>query len=241
MISSGDRQRLAENWQAVCDEVATAVTSAGRSPSSVCIVGVSKYVGPELTAALAQVGCRNLGESRPQLLWSKAEALKQLLPDHDIRWHLIGHLQRNKIRRTMSLPVLVHSVDAARLLAAIDQDAASQDQSLVHDVLLEVNVSGETAKTGMTPSEIRELLAQPRAEHVRIIGLMAMAGWGTSSAEARQQFATVRELRDSLQTEFAIELPQLSMGMSGDFVEAIAEGATLVRIGSRLFDGLLIS
>lgn len=234
MIDAASRERLIENWNAVVDEVHQCASSAGRDVDSVTIVGVSKYVDAETTQLLVEAGCRHLGENRPQSLWQKAETLSL---DPSVRWHMIGHLQRNKIRRTLRCRPIIHSVDSGRLLAAIAEQSTELDEPM--SLMLEVNISGERAKTGMLADELAGLLERLPIGGVRVIGLMAMAGWGTDRDEARRQFAATRTLRDRLTAQSGIELPELSMGMSGDFAEAIAEGSTMVRIGSRLFEGVI--
>ncbi len=232
-------RRIADNWQAVLDDVQQAARAAGRDRADIQIVGVTKYVGVEATAALLAAGCHQLGESRPQQLWQKAEAAEL---GASVHWHLIGHLQTNKVRRTLQYRPTIHSVDSSRLLRAIDTEAAARQIEV--PVLLEVNVSGDASKTGLPADVLEPMLAEHRrgresgAAGAQLRGLMAMAGWGSSAPEARRQFAQLRQLRDHLQRQTGIAFPELSMGMSGDFVEAIAEGATLVRIGSRLFAGV---
>lgn len=233
MIDSATLERLKQNWESVQDEVREAARQNGRDPSSVTIVGVSKYVDSHITDALVQAGCHELGESRPQVLWQKAESLAH---HRDLRWHLIGHLQRNKIRRVLQAKPLIHSIDSRRLLAALATESVAQDTQ--SSVLLEVNISGDDAKTGFAVEDMAGLIEQLPTEGVRIEGLMAMAGWDTEPEDARQQFARLRELRDELAIDSGLPLRELSMGMSGDFREAIAEGATMVRIGSRLFEGV---
>ncbi|TWU43749.1 Pyridoxal phosphate homeostasis protein [Novipirellula aureliae] len=224
--------RLRQNWQTVRSEVAAAAVSANREPSAVQIIGVSKYVDAEATLALVEAGCNQLGENRPQLLWKKNE---QIVFPNDIRWHLIGHIQRNKLRRSLPFEPIIHSVDSPRLLAAIAAEAVAQ--SRVIKVLVEVNISGDEAKTGLSPEQVERLLLDRPQQGAQIIGMMAMAGWGSEREEAKIQFSQTRQLRDDLQKKHSLPLPELSMGMSGDFNEAIAEGATMVRIGSRLFEG----
>ncbi len=227
------QKRLRANWSAVVDEVEKAALAADRDPNSINIVGVSKYVDRETTIALAQVGCSHLGESRPQHFWSKAEDW----PDNlSVDWHIIGHLQRNKIRRTLKQRPLIHSVDSMRLLQAIADEAVSQQTTA--RVLLEVNISGDEAKTGLAPDELPGLLDNLPEAGIDVCGLMAMAGWGTDPSAARQQFEKTRRLRDELEKSTGRSLAELSMGMSGDFPAAIAEGATMVRVGSRLFEGI---
>jgi len=232
MIEWAKKTRLLQNWQSVKSEVAAAAVSANRDPSAVQIIGVSKYVDAEATLALFEAGCHQLGENRPQLLWKKNE---EIAFPNDVKWHLIGHLQRNKLRRSLPLEPMIHSIDSPRLLTAIADEAVLQNR--VIKALIEVNISGDETKTGLSPEQVHRLLLDRPKQGVQMIGMMAMAGWGTEREEARTQFAMTRQLRDDLQSKLGIPLPELSMGMSSDFAQAIAEGATMVRIGSRLFEG----
>jgi pyridoxal phosphate enzyme (YggS family) len=228
-------QIIADNLVRVRDRIAQAALSAGRSPNEVQLVGVSKYVGVEQTAALLAAGCTILGESRPQQLCDKAAASELA----NAKWHLIGHLQRNKIRRTLPVVDMVHSVDSLRLLEAINECARELNQST--RVLLEVNCSGDMAKHGLSADELRNILPKlPRLEKVTVGGLMTMAALEGGEAVAAKNFAALRELRDAVQTDCpaGIDLRELSMGMSHDFVAAIREGATMVRVGSLLFEGI---
>lgn len=239
MMEKAKRDRLADNWNSVVQDVAQAATDAGRDPDSVCIIGVTKYVDATVTAAVCDAGCRHLGENRPQVLWEKAETMTL---DSVVQWHLIGHLQRNKVRRVLRHHPIIHSIDSQRLLAAVADESQirnTQNEEPDVPVLLEVNISGEDAKTGMSPELIAQLVGSNLPVGIRVIGIMAMAGWGTQGDLAQAQFAAARELRDRLESETGQSLPELSMGMSGDFREAIAEGATMVRIGSRLYEGVV--
>ena len=230
-------RRLAENLARVRERIASACARSGRPDGAVRLVGVTKYVDAELARLLSESGLPDLGESRPQELWTKAAALAEL----PIRWHLVGHLQRNKLRRTLPLVGLLHSGDSLRLFEAIS-DAASASQSIApRDVLIEVNVSGDKAKHGFRPDEVEPLMPQiARLSHIRVCGLMTMASRDGDLDRARREFAALRELRDRLSAYCppAISLNELSMGMSGDFEVAIEEGATIVRVGSALFEGL---
>lgn len=232
------RDRVARNWRDVVGAVARACEDAGRNPSEVQIIGVSKYVDAVTTAVLVEAGCRDLGESRPQSIWQKAETLKADLAVDPCRihWHAIGHVQRNKVRRLIRNPTTVHSVDSERILRSIADQSVAADKTT--PVLIEVNISGDEAKTGLSPQEVESLLGSRPDNGVHIIGLMAMAGWGTDPDQARGQFAAVRRLRDRLAPLVGLPLSELSMGMSGDFAAAIDEGSTMVRIGSRLFEGV---
>ena len=231
--------RCRSNLAAVRDRVADACRQAGRPPESVRLVGVTKYVSADLTRLLLEAGCVDVAESRPQSLWDKAVVLTA--HDPAPRWHLIGHLQRNKIRRTLPLLSLLHSLDSLRLLGTIDAEAAAA--GIVCDALIEVNIAGDPGRTGVMEADVAALLeAAAGMPHVRVLGLMGMASIPEDDATgaARRQFATLRDLRDELAGRLPsmTGLHELSMGMSGDFVEAILEGATLVRIGSALWEGL---
>lgn len=228
------QQRIADNWRGIEQKVREAAIASAREPESVRIIGVSKYVGQELTRALTNAGCRDLGESRPQVMWQKADSLLDVQP---LAWHIIGHLQRNKVRRSLRYLPLIHSVDSMRLIDAIAEEAMLQGVCV--KVLLEVNISGDQAKTGFLPGEVGAVLESMPREGVQVQGLMAMAGWGSDPDAARRQFDDTRDLRDHLQSVTGQKLPELSMGMSGDYQEAIRAGATMVRIGSVLFEGVI--
>jgi pyridoxal phosphate enzyme (YggS family) len=219
------RARLRERLQAVEERIAAVCRRAGRERSEVTLVAVTKTVGAHVARLLPELGVLDLGESRPQELWRKVEALKGL----GIRWHLIGHLQRNKIEPTIRFTHLIHSVDSQRLLTAID----AHDPGLVTHALLEVNASREANKHGFTPAEVPAVLAAlANYPHVRVQGLMTMAALADDPELSRPTFQEVRRLRD------AAQLPLLSMGMSNDFEAAIEEGATHIRLGTVLFAGL---
>jgi pyridoxal phosphate enzyme (YggS family) len=232
---------IADNLRRVQERIATAAESAGRNPSEITLVAATKYVGVDEARELVAAGCRDLGESRPQELWKKAEDLSSRPGSADaIRWHLIGHLQRNKIRRTLALVMLIHSVDSERLLAAINEvHAETVNAGGPINVLLEVNTSGESAKHGLAPDDVKPLLAAaPDYPQVAIRGLMTMAALEGGLDVAARNFASLRELRDRLNSNSpdCVQLDELSMGMSADFEVAIREGATIVRIGSALWE-----
>jgi PLP dependent protein len=211
-----------------------ACVRVGRRPGDVELIAVTKTVPVELARGVGDAGVHHLGESRPQELWRKAAAI-----DRGVWWHLVGHLQRNKVERTLPLVHMIHSVDSIRLLTAIEEEAGRQ--LLVADVLLEVNASGEAAKHGFAPDEVPALAEQiNRLRNVRVRGLMTMAAYDEDPEKSRPTFALVRQLSDRLRTHIgsAHPLDHLSMGMSNDFEVAIEEGATLVRLGSVLFEDL---
>jgi pyridoxal phosphate enzyme (YggS family) len=214
--------------------LAAACARAGRARGEVTLVAVTKTVGSDVARRLHRLGAVHLGESRPQELWRKAAELPAT-----VTWHLIGHLQRNKIERTLPLVRLIHSVDSLRLLEALEREAARQARPV--EALLEVNASGEANKHGFPPEEVPSLLPKLAAlRQVRVRGLMTMAALTDDPEAARPTFAALRRLREALrgQVEPPHELRELSMGMTNDFEVAVEEGATLVRIGSALFEGL---
>jgi PLP dependent protein len=224
------RTILAERTASVRSRIAAAAPRAGRDPAGVTLVAVTKTVPPEVAAIAAEL-VADLGENRPQELWKKAAAIPTA------RWHLIGHLQRNKIDRTVPLVTLIHSVDSERLLTALAAFGTKQAQPV--PVLLEVNCSRETAKGGFSVEALPALgdkLVSLAGISVR--GLMTMAAYSDNPEKARPVFAELRRLRDELRSRTGLELPELSIGMSGDFEVAVEEGATLVRIGTTLFEGL---
>lgn len=229
------RDRLAENLAQVQQRIADAATRSGRRTDDVLLVAVTKYVGVEIIEPLIDAGATVLGESRPQQFWPKAEALA----DRPIHWHMIGQLQRNKIRRTLPLVDLVHSAESQRLVEAIDRIAG--ELSLRVPILLEVNTSGDEAKHGFSPRELEGTLADLAPyQNVEIRGLMCMAGLGTGPEGARGDFAALRGLQDRLRGNCpaGVSMDELSMGMSGDYEVAIEEGATIVRVGSALYEGI---
>lgn len=223
---------IADNLRSIRERIARAAEGAGRSPSEVTLLAVSKFHPPAAVEQAAAAGQLEFGENYPQELCAKAEAV--CLPS--IRWHLIGHLQRNKVERALRHADLIHSVDSLRLLEALE--AASRRRAASAHVLLEVNASREPNKTGFALEEVPELGERLRSlPHVRVEGLMAMASYTADPGSARATFAEVRELRDRLRREWgeAFPLPHLSMGMSNDYEVAIEEGATIVRVGTAIF------
>ena len=223
------------NLVAVQTRIAAAASAAGRSPDDVALVAVTKYVDAAITALLVDAGAQVLGENRPQVLDEKFAALS----GRSVQWHLIGHLQTNKVKKVVGQSTLIHSVDSVRLVDAIEKRSVAL--GITTRVLLEVNVSGESAKHGLEPAELSGMLDHCRTlSAVKVDGLMCMAGLGGDDSETRTQFAMLRQLRDDHQNDDCshISLTELSMGMSGDFEMAIEEGATLVRVGSTLFEGI---
>ncbi len=229
------RDRIAENLAQVRQRIADAAGRSARKPEEILLVAVTKYVGLEIIEPLIEAGATVLGESRPQQFWPKAEALA----GHSVQWHMIGQLQRNKIRRTLPLVELTHSAESLRLVEAVDRIAG--ELSLRAPILLEVNTSGDEAKHGFLPDQLERSLSDLAAfSNVDIRGLICMAGLGTDTEGARADFAALRELRERLRgtCPAGVSLDELSMGMSGDYEVAIEEGATIVRVGSALYEGI---
>jgi pyridoxal phosphate enzyme (YggS family) len=220
---------IAHHLAAVREQIASAAAHVGRDPATVRLVAVSKTHPAEAVAAAAATGQRIFGESRVQEARDKIPACP---PGLD--WHFIGHLQKNKVRQALPLFAFVHSIDSAPLAQAIDRIAGETGKPV--EGLLEVNISGEETKHGFNPEQLRsEFAALARLPHLHIRGLMTMAPYSDNPEDARPVFRALRELRDELRAAHNDPLPELSMGMSGDFVPAIEEGATLVRIGSSIF------
>ncbi len=229
---------VARNLERVRERMAAAAAKAGRSAADVRLVGITKYVTSREIATLVEAGCTDLGESRPQQLWQRADECRSL--EADLQWHLVGHLQRNKVARSLEYQPLFHGVDSVRLLTAIDVEAGRLGRRA--ELLIEVNCSGEEAKHGFSPAEFEDLA--PRLgdySHLDIRGLMTMARYEATGEEAARSFSELRQLRDrwAPQLPAHVQLKELSMGMSGDFEIAIAEGATMVRVGSALWEGIV--
>lgn len=214
------RPQIEENLRRIRERIAAAARRAGRNPESVRLVAVTKSVGLEEVRSLAELGVRDLGESRVEQARPKIEGLKA--PAH---WHMIGSVQRRKARDVAVLFDCVHSVDRLELAEALDRHAGKP-----LDVLVEVNVSGEASKHGLVPDEVLAALAAfAKLPNLRVLGLMTMAPLVDDPEEVRPVFVGLRRLAERF------GLPELSMGMSNDFEVAVEEGATMVRIGTALF------
>lgn len=217
-----------QRLQAVRETIARAAADAGRAPENVRLLAVSKTFPAAAVRTAYDAGLRRFGENKIQEL----ELKKPQLPA-DIEWHFIGHLQSNKAARAVELADWIHSVDSPKLLNRLDRLAGECGRRPV--ILLEVN-SGEAEKSGVDYAELPELAAAAAgAEHLDWRGLMTMAPLCDDPAVWRRAFEKLRAARDELEATLAVKLPELSMGMSGDFPTAIACGSTMVRIGSALF------
>jgi pyridoxal phosphate enzyme (YggS family) len=220
---------LPARLQLVRDHIATAARGAGRDPAAVRLVAVSKTHPADAVAAAAATGQVDFGESRVQEARDKIPAAPA-----GLTWHFLGHLQKNKVRQALPLFSFFHSIDSTALAEAINRIAGENGQTV--EGLLEINVSGEASKYGFSPDQVRtEFSALAKLPHLRLRGLMTMAPYSDNPEEARPFFRALRELRDELQAAHGHPLPELSMGMSGDYEPAIDEGSTLVRIGTSIF------
>jgi pyridoxal phosphate enzyme (YggS family) len=225
------RFTLTARVTAVEARIADACRRAGRVRSDVMLVAITKTVSLRVASQLPGLGITNLGESRPQELWEKARAVP------GARWHLVGHLQRNKIDRTVPAVALIHSGDSLRLLEALDAFGRKRGEPV--PALIQFNCSREEAKGGFLPEEFAVLAEKlPVLTGLRVEGLMTMAALFKDPEQCRPTFAALRTLRDRLRHSTGLPLAHLSMGMSHDFEIAIEEGATHVRIGTSLFEGL---
>jgi hypothetical protein len=221
-ISAAD---IAENLRRVRERIDAACRRAGRSPDEVTVVGISKGFPISAVVAAYEAGLSDVGENRVQEAAAKipAAAAQGARP----RWHLVGHLQTNKVKTALGLFDIIHSVDSLRLAEMISREAGAGARA---PVLLEVNVAGEESKFGLAPDEVASALARARAlPNVDVQGLMTVAPLAADAEEVRPVFRRLRELGKSL------GLRHLSMGMSDDFEVAVEEGATLVRIGRAIF------
>jgi PLP dependent protein len=220
---------IAENLERVREQIAQAAARIGRAVDEIDLVAITKTHPVERIREAAETGHTLFGESRVQ----EARAKIPELPS-SLRWHFVGHLQKNKIRHALPLFELFHGIDSLALATEMNRIAA--DEGMHPRLLLEINVAGERSKFGFKPEAIRAdlepLLALPR---LSIEGLMCIPPLAEEAEASRKFFAQLRELRDSIEKEFDLKLPHLSMGMTNDFPIAVAEGATLVRVGTAIF------
>jgi len=230
---------VASRLDRVRDRIATACARAGRSTDEVRLVAVSKRIDPALVVEACRAGQWDLGENRiPEALDRQPELARLLdeagLPADHLRWHFIGHLQSNKAGKAAGRFHLLHSVDKVKLAAKLSKLAVAAGRT--ESILLEVNISGEAQKQGLDPEGVSEAVTPISAlPGLDLRGLMGMARYGAPEVELRAGFASLRRLAEEARASAGVELPELSMGMSGDFEAAIAEGSTLVRIGGAIF------
>ncbi len=231
-MKSADRppvDPIAAALAAVRSRIESACSRSGRDPGTVTLVAVSKTQSAAAVAQAADAGHRVFGENRVQ------EALaKRADVDRDVEWHLVGALQRNKARHVVGAFALLHGIDDSRLLSEIDRRAAAG--GIRQSLLLQVRLGDESSKSGVDPAGLSALIDEAVGlDHVELRGLMTIPPPVEQPEHAREWFARLRELRDVEAARTGIELPELSMGMTGDFEVAVEEGATLVRVGTAIF------
>ena len=232
-----DPQRIRRNLEFVKDRIREACMAHGRDPSEIRLVAVSKHRPDDAILAAREAGQLDFGENRMQDLAGKMSRIGL----QDIEWHMIGNIQTNKLRTICSRVDWIHSVDKFKYLEEIERRAAGRDEPV--RVLLQVNISREPQKGGLDPEDVEPLLEQVASAEwscLRVAGLMGMASLTADEAVLREQFASLRKLRDRLSLQWsnpssAIRIEELSMGMSDDLEPAIAEGSTIVRVGTAIF------
>lgn len=223
---------IADNLASVTHHIGEAARKSGKNPDSIRLIVVSKQVSSEKIVEAHQAGAKCFGENKVQEAVAKLDEVKI----KDVSWHFIGHLQKNKIKYLGSRFDLVHSVDSLSLAEKISAHCESHNRTQA--VLLQVNISGEEAKFGMTPSELEEQLPLfGELKGIRVQGLMTIPPQDSDAENSRKYFSALRELRDKCQALNiqGIELKELSMGMTNDYRVAVEEGATMVRVGTAIF------
>jgi PLP dependent protein len=220
---------VSENLERVREQIAAAATKGSRSPDDIELVAVSKTHGVARIREAIAAGQQLFGESKVQEARAKIPDLPSTL-----RWHFIGHLQKNKIRHALPLFEMLHGIESLDL--ARDIDRIADEQGVRPTILLEVNVAGEGSKFGFKPEQLRnDMNALLELSRITIVGLMTIPPLAAEAEASRPLFVRLRQLRDELRDEFQLELPHLSMGMTNDYTVAIEEGATLVRVGTAIF------
>ncbi|MFG6338354.1 MAG: YggS family pyridoxal phosphate-dependent enzyme [Lachnospiraceae bacterium] len=222
---------IKENLNIVRKNIEAACAACGRETGEVKLIAVSKTKPLSMLEEAYTDGCRDFGENKVQELVDKYEAMPK-----DIRWHMIGHLQRNKVKYIVDKVFLIHSVDSLRLAQEIEKEAAKKGVSV--NILVEVNVAEEESKFGTTASETVSLVEEiAKLPHIRIKGLMTIAPYVEDSEENRRYFAKLKQIYvDIIHKNIDnVFMEELSMGMTGDYEVAITEGATYIRVGTGIF------
>ena len=222
---------LAENLQQVNANIEKACAAVGRAPSEITLVAVSKTKPVSMLQEAYDAGARVFGENKVQEIMDKYDQLPS-----DIQWHMIGHLQRNKVKYIIDKVAMIHSVDSLRLAQTIEQEAAKKE--LVMPILLEVNVAEEDTKFGLKVEEVLPLLEQISSfSHIQVKGLMTIAPFVENPEENREVFRTLKKLSVDISAKNInnVTMSVLSMGMSGDYQVAVQEGSTMVRVGTGIF------
>ncbi len=233
VIGDAERYALRDRLARVRADIAAAARTAGRQPEDITLIGVSKFQPAELALAAVELGLEDLGENRAQEMVAKIGILAEA--GRHPRWHMIGTLQRNKTKLVVGQATMIHSVDSLELLGEISR--VSRDRGLVSNILLEMNTAGEASKHGFSPDRIAQAAdAAIQFEGIRLCGLMTMAPLFEDPAQTLPVFSAAREIFSQLSSQLrSVDFQVLSMGMSLDFRQAIACGATHVRIGTAIF------
>ncbi len=220
---------LSHNINVVWERIKKACINSGRQSSSVRLLAASKSRPPEEVDAAANLGLRLFGENKVQEARAKIPLCRS-----GLEWHMIGHLQKNKVRDAVRLFDVIESVDSLELAQLLEREAAEQGRKL--RIYAQVNVSGESSKFGFRPERVRDFALQASEfSRLELCGLMTMAPYSEDPERARPWFRRLRELRDEIADATGLHLPELSMGMSGDLEPAVEEGATIIRVGTALF------
>ncbi len=222
---------IAENIRIVENRKAEAARKAGRDPSEILLCAVTKTHSPEMINEAIRAGITDIGENKVQEILDKYEKVDK------VRWHMIGHLQSNKVKYIIDKVCMIHSVESVKLAREIERRAAQHDLNM--DILIEVNTAQDEAKFGVSPEEAEGLIRQILGEcpHIRIRGIMTIAPYADDPEEIRPYFRKTRQLYDRLSQidDPGLDFQYLSMGMSNDYAEAVEEGSTIIRVGSALF------
>ncbi len=233
---------IESNLRQVQARVAACAQSSSRDPAQIALIGVTKGVAVESIQAAVAAGLTQVGENRVQEAQEKKGQLDgRVVPSTGVRWHLIGHLQRNKAKAAVTLFDVIHSVDSMELVEVLDRQAgtrrsAAPERRSPLKALIQVNVAGEATKHGCRPEEAEGLAKQVAgSQHLSLVGLMTMPPYSEDPEASRPVFRQLRELRDELRDRLGVSNLGLSMGMSQDFEVAIQEGATMVRVGTAIF------
>jgi len=235
------KSTIEQNRRQITAKINEAALGSGRNATEICVVAITKYVEAEAAIALARLGQSDLGENRADALEAKARAFEAA--GISVRWHFVGHLQRNKARRVARIADVIHSVDTPQLIRSLDRVAGEEGRPL--EIFLEVQLTDEQTKHGFPPAGLGAGLdALRESSHLRPLGIMGMSPADRNSRSASDAFGRLRSLADEMETDtrsrslFVGNRVRTSMGMSGDYTEAVAAGADYLRIGSSFFDGV---
>jgi len=219
---------IADNLERVRERIGSAAARAGRGPSGVTIIAVTKTHGPDIVTAAIEAGINDIGENRIQEFLEKSQRVSRRC-----RWHLVGHLQANKVTKAVGRFALIHSVDSLKLAGRLSR--VSSEREIETEILLEVNTSGEGSKFGFSPDETVDAFGQvSELPALRARGLMTVGPWVEDEGILRAAFSRLRQLKEEIE-QGGISVEHLSMGMTDDFEAAIEEGSTMVRLGRVLF------